>query len=111
MLIDGGISENVPISPLREMGARTVIGVNLHAFHSFRRPKHIIDILVNTVVLTMMNATRLQSTQAHIRIAPDLSAFNIIDTDQIPDLIESGYREAYTVLTQHTAELRRQRNP
>ncbi|MBN2232234.1 MAG: patatin-like phospholipase family protein [Deltaproteobacteria bacterium] len=107
MLIDGGISENVPVSPLREMGVRTVIGVNLHAFHSFEPPKHIIDILTNTVVLTMMNITRLQTDQADIRITPDLSGFNIIDTDQIPALIECGYRAARTILEPHAVALRR----
>ena len=32
------------------------------------------------------------------RIFPDLSGFNLIDFDQVPDLLEAGYRAALPAL-------------
>jgi len=98
MLVDGGITEIVPVSPLREMGADIVLAVNLIAKHRHRRPENIIDVLMNSFSFTLMNSMRLQLVEADMVIAPDLSAYNLIDTDQTPDLIEAGYAEAKAAL-------------
>ena len=45
MLMDGGIIEDVPISPLRPMVASVVVAVNLSAERKYRVPEDIIDIL------------------------------------------------------------------
>jgi len=98
LLVDGGITEIVPVSPLREMGADMVLAVNLVAKHRRRRPENIIDVLMNSFSFALMNATKLQLVEADVVIAPDLSAYNLMDTDQTPDLIEAGYAEAKSAL-------------
>jgi NTE family protein len=94
ILVDGGIVENVPVSPLRDMGAEIVVGVDLTTNHAFKRPEHIVGVLLNTFGITLRNATKLQTKQADVLVAPDLSAFNAIDTDKIAALIAIGYSEA-----------------
>ncbi len=94
MLVDGGVMENVPVSPLRDMGAEVVIGVDLTTNHSFKRPEHLVGVLLNTFGITLRNATMFQANRADILIAPDLSAFNAIDTDQVAKLIAIGYSKA-----------------
>lgn len=98
LLVDGGILENVPLSPLQEMGAESIIGVDLNAQHTYKKPDNIIDVLVNTFDMTLMNATKMQTEEADVLITPDLSAFNLLDTDQVADLIQQGYNEAKAVL-------------
>lgn len=98
LLVDGGIVENVPISPLKEMGADYVIAVDLFAKHSQKKPENIIEVLVNTFDFTIMTATKLQTEEADFLIEPDLTLFNMIDTDQIEDLIDQGYSEAMKFL-------------
>ena len=98
LLVDGGVVENVPISPLKDMGANTIIGVDLNAKTVFKKPENIIGVLLNTLDITLLNATKLQTEQADILITPDLSEFNLIDADQMNDLIEIGYSEARSVL-------------
>ncbi len=56
------------------------------------------DVLMNTLNITQKNAVQLQSDHADIVIAPDLSTFNIVDTKQIPSLIEVGYKHAKKVI-------------
>lgn len=98
LLVDGGLVENVPISPLGEMGAEISIGVDLTANHAFKKPDHIIGVLLNTFGIAFRNATLLQSRQADVLVAPDLSAFNAIDTAKTADLIAVGYAEALAAL-------------
>ncbi|MDW7681799.1 MAG: patatin-like phospholipase family protein, partial [bacterium] len=98
LLVDGGVVENVPVSPLKDIGANTIIGVDLNAKTVFKKPENIIGVLLNTLDITLLNATKLQTEQADILITPDLSEFNLIDADQMNDLIEIGYSEARSVL-------------
>lgn len=101
LLVDGGIVENVPLSALSRMGAECLIGVDLNAKHAYKQPENIVDVLLNTFDIVLSNATRLQTEKADILIAPDLSAFNLVDTNQVEALIEQGYQEADAVLREH----------
>lgn len=101
LLVDGGILENVPVSPLKSLGAECVIAVDLNAKHAFTTPKNLIEVLLNTFDMTLMNATKLQTKDADVLIGPNLSSFNLIDTDQIADLIAQGYADAKKNLQKH----------
>lgn len=94
LLVDGGIVENVPVHPLRDMGADFSIGVALNAIHSHKKPENIIEVLLNSFDFTIRTATKLQTSDADILINPDLSNFNMVDSDQAEALINKGYDEA-----------------
>ena len=94
MLVDGGFTENVPVLAIQEMGAEFVIGMDLNAKFEFKKPGNIFELIMNSVQLALISASRLQTEKADIVIAPDLSDFNMYDTKQVPDLIDSGYEEA-----------------
>lgn len=91
LLVDGGIVENVPVSVVNDMGADFIIGVDLNANYKHKRPENIIEVLLNTFDFTFMTATKLQTTDADLMIKPDLTKFNLVDTDQVEALIEAGY--------------------
>ena len=98
LLVDGGIVENVPVTPLQTMGAETIMGIDLNAKHAYGRPENIIEVLLNSFHFTLNTASNIQTQKADIIIAPDLSAFNRVDIDQASDLIEAGYQETIKVL-------------
>ncbi|GAP21814.1 patatin-like phospholipase family protein [Leptolinea tardivitalis] len=101
LLIDGGLLENVPIMLAREMGAETIIAVDLFtASHSHRAPDNLVDLLLNTYYSAMINAARPYNQYADWLITPDLSEFNLLNTDQIPALIHTGYRTAMKMLSE-----------
>lgn len=100
LLVDGGLVESVPISPLKDMGADIIIAVDLNSRQNTEKPKNMIDILLRTFLITSHTATNYQITEADILITPDLSSFNVVDIDQYPDLVEKGYQEALRVLRQ-----------
>lgn len=92
MLVDGGLVENVPVSPLKDLGANLTIGVDLGAQRSYRRPDDLIDVLVNSIDIAIDNATRLQTSDVEIMIAPQLGAYSRTDSAQIGELIDEGYK-------------------
>jgi NTE family protein len=101
LLVDGGIVENVPLSALLDMGAELLIGVDLNAGHTYKKPENIVDVLLNTFDIVLNNATALQTEDADVLITPDLSEFNLIDTSQTEALIEKGYQETMAVLRKY----------
>ncbi|MFO8035363.1 MAG: patatin-like phospholipase family protein [Anaerolineales bacterium] len=94
ILVDGGIVENVPISPLQEMGAEYLIGVALGTGSAREKPENIIDVLLRSFYFSIEAATKLHTKKAHLLIQPDLASFNLISTQQTPALINVGYKEA-----------------
>ncbi len=105
MLVDGGVIENVPISPLKDKKADFIIAVDLNTNHTFEKPKAISDVLMNSFHFMMANSTKHQLGDADILIQPNLTAFNYTDIGQSKDLIEVGYVEAKKQLAQFAKTL------
>jgi len=98
LLVDGGLVENVPISPLKKMGVKIIIGVDLNANRKCKKPDDLIDVLVNALDMAIDNATRIQTKEADFLIAPELSAYNRTDVEMVHDLIKEGYDAAKDIL-------------
>jgi len=98
LLIDGGIVENVPVSPLRKMGADFIISVDLIAEHPYKKPENIVEVLIRSFDFTLKSATKLQTEKVDVVIKPDLSRFNMVDMGQADELIKIGYSEARKAL-------------
>jgi len=98
LLVDGGIVESVPISPVKKMGADYIIAVDLTNIHSQKKPENILEVLLRSFDYTIKNATQLQTEEADLHIKPDLSNYNRVDVEQRDDLFEMGYAEANKVL-------------
>jgi NTE family protein len=94
MLVDGGLVENVPISPLKKMGVNMIVGVDLNAKRKYKKPEDLIDVLANALDLAIDNATRIQSEEADILIAPEVGTYNRTDVEKVHDLVKEGYDTA-----------------
>lgn len=97
VLVDGGITENLPISPLKEFDCQIIVGVDLTNMKNIT-PKNIFDVLMNAFNIALHNTALLQQVDASIVICPDLSEFNFVDVKQIPDLIKLGYDETIRII-------------
>ncbi|MBN1279083.1 MAG: patatin-like phospholipase family protein [Chlorobiaceae bacterium] len=98
MLVDGVLVENVPVAAVRSIGARQVICVDLLGKHVFREPQHIVSVLLNAFYSVIRSATSAQIADVDLCITPDLSAFSLIDTAQVQDIIPAGYSAAFPLL-------------
>ena len=101
LLVDGGLVENVPVSPLKKMGAELTIGVNLNARRSFKKPENWFGVLINSYYTLIDSLAKVHTGNADLVIEPDLSSFSLIDTKNAKELIEKGYEEAKKSLTDY----------
>ena len=100
LLVDGFLCENVPVSPLKDMGAKKIIGVDLTTNRDYKRPEDIIDVLSNTFDIGLNNMIKTQIEDKKIHwIQPKLSAYDKADTKQTQQLIDEGYTAAMEALS------------
>ena len=99
LLVDGVLCENVPITPLRDLGAIDIIAVDLTTNRSYKRPEDIVDVLSNTFDIGLNNMIKEQIEDDDVLfIQPVLSAYNKADTRKTEQLIEEGYKAAMDIL-------------
>ncbi len=106
MLVDGVLVENVPFSPLRDSVDLPLVCVDLMGGHRFSRPDNLVGLLLNAFYCSLQNTTALQISDADLVLAPDIGEFNLLETSQIPALIEAGYSSSLPVLRDFFSSLR-----
>lgn len=92
MLVDGGITENVPISPLEKMGAGIIVGIDLNGVKSYPKPSDLMGVIGNSIDISIDLNTRTQLKEADIVLSIDLSKYNRLDnSDRALELFNEGY--------------------
>ncbi|MCF7801725.1 MAG: patatin-like phospholipase family protein [Candidatus Marinimicrobia bacterium] len=94
MLVDGGVVENVPISPLKSMGAEFILGVDLNGNDGYEEPGGVIDILLNAFDIAVDTTTRIQTQAADVLIRMNLASYSRTDSSAAEELFEAGYKAA-----------------
>lgn len=94
-LVDGGVLLDVPVPVCREMGARTVVGVNLNAdLIRDKPPENMFQVLLYSFSVMVANSRSDRTTRSdarrEIRIEPDLRGFSHFDMNRMDELIERG---------------------
>ena len=95
MLVDGGITENVPISSLEKMGAGIVIGIDLNGLKersNYPRPNDLMGVIGNSIDISIDLNTRRQLKEADLVLSLDLAKYNRLDnSDRAQELFNEGY--------------------
>jgi len=92
-LIDGGISENVPISLLDKMGAGITLGINLNGSQSYPPPDDMITIMGNAIDIAIDLRTKDQLRKADFVISLNLEKYSRLDNSkQFEEIYNEGYQ-------------------
>ncbi|NNC54281.1 MAG: patatin-like phospholipase family protein [Pseudomonadales bacterium] len=110
LLVDGGLVENVPLSPLDELGANFKIGVDLNAKRQYEKPDDIIVVLMNALDIAIDNSTRLQTREVDLLIKPKVFHFSRTDTDNVGHIVREGYQATLSELKKHPIKKARSRS-
>lgn len=95
MLVDGGMMNNVPADVVRDMGARTVVAVNVGDLSDRAEINQSLFAVGGASLDAMMRAnTKLNIRQADIIINIPLADFGSLDWRRSPQLIVEGYNAA-----------------
>ena len=94
LLVDGGLLENLPVSPLRAWGVARIVAVDVHMGRQFHRPRTLPELLSNALDMALASAAREKAREADLVITPDTSSWSRREMDDIPALVREGYRAA-----------------
>jgi NTE family protein len=100
LLVDGGLVENLPLSPLHAWGVDRTVAVDVFLGMTFHRPTKLLELIKNAVDIVLVQAAKEEAGRADILIAPDLDTFNSTELKDIPALVKEGYRATLEVLDQ-----------
>lgn len=92
LLVDGGLTENVPVSALNALGVHLKIAVNLNGRQGYPTPEGILDVLANALDISIDHQTHEQLEEADIAISMDLSKYGRFRNDQGQALIQEGFK-------------------
>ena len=95
LLVDGGLLENLPLTPLREWGVDRIVAVDAYLGMTFHRPGNILELLTNAVRMILANSARTEVREGDTLVAPDLHGFSPTQLKDIPLLVEVGYKAAW----------------
>ena len=95
ILIDGGISQNLPADIARELGCDIVIGfrTNTDMFDK-ENLTSVISIMNQTLNIGMLYRQKLAEPYADIIIAPNTDDYTIMDFQHAQNIIKAGYNAA-----------------
>ncbi|MCO4755456.1 MAG: patatin-like phospholipase family protein [Bacteriovoracaceae bacterium] len=92
LLVDGGITENVPVSVVEEMGAGITVGIDLNGVHKYPDPQDFMGVLGNAFDIAIDLRTRDQLKKADIVVSLDLSNYSRLgNIENAQDLFMEGY--------------------
>jgi len=93
ILVDGGLVENVPISPLAKMGAGITVAVDLSYVSRYPKPEDTLDVISNAINIGIDFNTRKQLKKADVAVPLDLSDYSLTNNaDRVDELYMEGYR-------------------
>ncbi|MFY7992474.1 MAG: patatin-like phospholipase family protein [Bacteriovoracaceae bacterium] len=94
LLVDGGLTENVPLSGLKFHKANLLIGVNLNGNKNYARPDGILDVVSNAMDIAIDAQTRSQLKEADLSISIDLTQYSRTNSKDFDQLLLEGRKAA-----------------
>ncbi|MBH3310708.1 patatin-like phospholipase family protein [Pseudomonas mosselii] len=96
LLVDGGMTDNIPVDVVREMGVELAIVVDIGTpLRNRKQLATVVDVLNQSI--TLMTRRNSEEQLASLRredilVQPPLSAFGVTDFGRARDMIDAGYR-------------------
>jgi NTE family protein len=94
LLVDGGLTENVPLSGLKFYKANLLIGVNLNGNHNYMKPEGILDVVSNAMDIAIDAQTRAQLKEADLSLSIDLTQYSRTSNKDFDRLLAEGKKAA-----------------
>lgn len=98
MLVDGALAENVPTSPLKEMGAEYIMAVDLSTQRNPKKPKNIVEIMLHTFHYAILKKVNYNNVLPDLTISPDLKDYSFAGLNKCDLLVKTGYQETMDCL-------------
>jgi NTE family protein len=98
LLVDGFLTNPVPVEAARMLGAECVIGVYLGMTGPAPRPKHMGEVLWRSFAIMQQQALQRRDRSADVLISPDVRDFAWDDFSRTAELVAAGESAARAAL-------------
>lgn len=88
--IDGAVTENVPVTGARKLGAKIVIGVNLNGIDSYPIPERAIDTAMTAIDIAIDSRTKQQMKKCDIALSLNLRETPQLGVPDFKKLVDAG---------------------
>ncbi len=106
LLVDGAVVENVPVGPLREVGARVVVGVNVIGRPPYCPVRTAAQVLTNAAFIALQAGARRPAPDgADVLVEPDLAGRSVWAVRDLPSLWDAGWRAGQAAVASVAAAL------
>ena len=109
LLVDGGMTDNIPLDVAREMGVDIAIVVDIGTpLRSRKQLTTVVDVLNQSITLMTRSNSEEQLATLHpddVLVQPALVSFGVTDFGKAQEMIDAGYR-ATRILDARLARLR-----
>lgn len=109
LLVDGGMTDNIPLDVARDMGVDIAIVVDIGTpLRSRKQLATVVDVLNQSITLMTRRNSEEQLASLHkndVLIQPPLASFGVTDFGRAQEMIDAGYR-ATRILDARLAQLR-----
>lgn len=100
VLVDGGVTSNVPVRAARALGASTVVAVDLTSQRGRPvEPRNALLVIVRALEIMQRANTEKELAEADLVIQPDLSRYSPFNLNRGRQAIEEGYRAALEAIS------------
>lgn len=99
-LVDGGLVENLPVSPLKKMGAKIRIGVDLGHWRKFEKTHNVVDVINNSYSILLKPQASVSSTDAEVLIEPHLENYTSSDFAKVKELMDAGHKASDAMISE-----------
>lgn len=104
LLVDGGVTNNMPVDVARKLGADIVIAVDISTDYKdkeeFTNLFSVADQLSNYLVRSTTNRQAATLTEQDFFLKPDVGDMETTEFDKMPQAFEEGYQEAIALKDQ-----------
>lgn len=107
LLVDGGIRNQVPVQPVRELGADLVIAVDVGGSVQKMEVRSVMDIILQTLEIMQYEANSAKINEADILIRPELSQVGPFDLKSASYSLQAGRVAAEAAIPEIRAALDR----
>ena len=99
--IDGGVSQNMPIGLLHQMGADKVLGIKVNStLRDEERINNLVEILDQTINIGITRNLKEHLDECDLLIEPELTQFVSTDYQHLQDIIAAGEESARQMIDQ-----------
>ena len=97
LLIDGGITNNLPVEPVLPLEG-LIVGVNVNPSVSIEKVNSIFQIIVRSFLLAVRSNVDKRKELCHIIIEPDLNNYSLFSITKVEEIYRMGYKKTMEIM-------------